>query len=224
MPVRRDRHGRVVEEDTRVTERTNRDDTPADDRETGHPDERADDEQTTRLTERYRSREVGDTGTPSHYDEPTRLIRRPDRESQDETTVLHRPRRKQRVDVPEPESMADPVTGWLVVTQGPGKGQAVQLGLGRNEVGRSADANVRLDFGDQQISRAAHAFIAYDDETRTWYIQQGVGRNLVRLDDRPVLAPTPLPARSRIRIGATHLVFVPLCGDDFDWEDVRVTE
>lgn len=116
--------------------------------------------------------------------------------------------------------MADPVTGWLVVTSGPGKGRSLQLGLGRNEVGRASTAKVCLDFGDIEISRNAHAYVTYDDERRDWYVHQGGGRNLVRLDGRPVLDATALPARSEIRVGATTLLFVPLCGERFDWDDM----
>ena len=44
--------------------------------------------------------------------------------------------------------------------------------------------------------------------------------NLTYLDDEPVLAPTPLEALRHIVLGATTLRFVPLCGPDFDWQDL----
>lgn len=161
----------------------------------------------------------------SHYDEPTQLVRRRKGGSpvDDETTTL-RSRRTQEADRAPQDEADDPVTGWLVVVAGPGKGRSLTLGAGRNEVGRGASANVKLDFGDQEVSRNAHAYITYDDEARLWYIQQGGGRNLVRLAGRPVLEPMPLQARAEIRIGRTHLVFVPYCGEDFDWEDLGKQE
>ena len=159
---------------------------------------------------------------PRDYDEPTRFVSRPSRTSpiQDDATVLRRPGRGSGGEIVEPSGMADPVTGWLVVTSGPGKGRALPLGLGRNEVGRAATAKVCLDFGDTEISRDAHAYVTYDDEARDWYVHQGGGRNLVRLNGRPVLDATTLSARSEIRVGATSLLFVPLCGEHFDWDDM----
>ena len=214
MPAHRDRDGAVVDDHTQVTQRGEGQAAP------GQPSHNPDD-----------SVPVGSRGKaadttqgppePSHYDEPTRLYQRRQGNSHhdDVATILQRPG-GQANQARDTESMADPVTGWLVVTKGPGKGHTLPLGLGRNEVGRAATAKVVLDFGDGQVSRNAHAYVTYDDEARDWYIQQGGGRNLVRLDDRPVLEPTSLPARSVIRIGATHLLFIPLCGKDFDWEDV----
>lgn len=159
---------------------------------------------------------------PSHYDEPTRLVSRATRHApaQDDATVLRRPKRERSDGTGDTAGMADPVTGWLVVVGGPGKGRSLQLGLGRNEVGRAATAKVRLDFGDKEISRDAHAFVTYDDEARGWYVHQGGGRNLVRLNGQPVLEAAALPPRSEIRIGATTLLFVPLCGEHFDWDDM----
>ena len=217
MPTHRDKHGAVVDEDTEVTRRGrtggSSGDVPHDPRfaESSHaPAGSARDD-------------AGDPGA-SHYDEPTRLVRRTQRGSapDDDATILRRPSRHGRRDADAEPEMGDPVTGWLVVTAGPGRGRSLRLGLGRNEIGRAASASVRLDFGDQQVSRTGHAYVSYDNETRLWYIQQGGGRNLVRLDDRPVLAPTLLQARSVIRIGGTRLLFVPLCGKDFDWEDIGI--
>ena len=166
-----------------------------------------------------------DPEAPSRYDEPTQVVRRRKGDStvDDEETIL-RSRRTQEADRAPQDEADDPVTGWLVVVAGPGKGRSLTLGAGRNEIGRGASANVKLDFGDREVSRSAHAYITYDDEARLWYIQQGGGRNLVRLAGRPVLEQMPLQAHAEIRIGRTHLVFVPFCGEDFDWEDLGKQE
>lgn len=124
----------------------------------------------------------------------------------------------------EPEAadpMADPVTGWLVVTAGPGKGRVCRLGSGVNSLGRGEGARVRIDFGDDGISREGHAVLTYDPRGRKYYLQHGGGVNLTYLGDEPVLAPTPLAPMQDISIGATTLRFVPLCGPDFDWQDLE---
>ena len=114
---------------------------------------------------------------------------------------------------------ADPVVGWLVVTDGPGKGAAVRLGNGQNSIGRGEGSRARLDFGDRRISRNDHALLTYDPRSNRFFIQQGRGVNLAYLDGEPVLAPAPLPNGSRITLGETTLRFVALCGDEFTWQD-----
>ncbi len=115
------------------------------------------------------------------------------------------------------DGMADPVVGWLVVIDGPGKGCAVRLGNGQNSIGRGEGSRARLDFGDNLISRNDHAMLTYDPRGNRFFIQQGSGVNLAYLDGQPVLAPTPLPNGSRIVLGATTLRFVALCGGEFTW-------
>lgn len=116
--------------------------------------------------------------------------------------------------------MADPTVGWLVVVNGPGTGQVLRLGYGSNSIGRGASDRVRLDFGDQKISRNEHSIITYDPRSRKFYIQHGRGNNLTYLEEKPVLVPTELTERSRLSIGETQLLFIPLCGEGFDWQDV----
>jgi len=114
---------------------------------------------------------------------------------------------------------ADPVAGWLVVVKGPGRGGFRPIFVGMNSVGRDGSQRISLSFGDDMISREEHAFIAYDEESRRFYLQHGGKANLVRLGGRPVLAPTELEPYDLIRIGKTTLRFIPLCGPDFAWSD-----
>ena len=119
------------------------------------------------------------------------------------------------------DPMADPVTGWLVVVDGPGKGQVCPLGYGSNSLGRGEDARVRLEFGDDHISRGEHATVTYDPRGRKFYLQHGGGKNLTYLDDDPVLSPTTLNPRQAFTIGETTLQFIPFCGPEFDWQDTE---
>ena len=112
---------------------------------------------------------------------------------------------------------AEPVAGWVVVVKGPGRGGFRPVYVGMNAVGRAPSQRIPLDFGDEGISREEHAFITYDDEARTFYLQHGGKANLVRLGGKPVLQPTELKPGDTFRIGSTTLRFVPVCGPDFDW-------
>lgn len=118
---------------------------------------------------------------------------------------------------PATDFAAEPVVGWLVVVEGPGKGQSVKLGYGMNSIGRGAEERVSLDFGDEEISRHGHAMLTYDSKGRKFYIQHGGGTNLTYLGESPVLQPHEIKGREIIGIGKTQLCFIPLCGPDFEW-------
>lgn len=117
------------------------------------------------------------------------------------------------------DAMDDPPVGWLVVVQGPGQGQVVTLGNGVNTIGRAPSERVCLDFSDTLISRQRHALITYDPKGKKFYVQQGDGTNLTYIGDTPVLTPTELEEFSKIQMGETVLLFVPLCGERFDWAE-----
>lgn len=107
--------------------------------------------------------------------------------------------------------------GWIVVTDGPGRGACFTLHVGVSQIGRGEDQAVRLDFGDTSISRNNHAAVAYDDEQAKFYLGHGGKSNLVRLNGRPVLSTEEMSDGDEIRIGETTLKFVALCGDGFSW-------
>ncbi|MFK7745175.1 MAG: FHA domain-containing protein [Roseobacter sp.] len=116
-----------------------------------------------------------------------------------------------------PERNKFPV-GWLVVVEGPGVGHSFSIFAGASMLGRGEDQGIRLDFGDNAISRNNHAAIAYDDEENKFYIGHGGKSNIIRRNARPVLSTEELHHADLIRIGETTLRFVALCGSDFQWD------
>ena len=139
----------------------------------------------------------------------------------DERTRIYRPGAKkgQTGQSEAASAMDDPPVGWLVVIQGPGQGNALTIGNGMNAIGRDHDERICVDFEDELISRHSHAVITYDPRGKKFYIQHGGGKNLTYVGDAPVLSPTELEEFSKILIGETLLLFVPLCGERFDWEE-----
>lgn len=115
----------------------------------------------------------------------------------------------------------EPVTGWLVVVKGPGRGRFAPVGLGRNTVGRAPTERVVLDFGDTTISRESHMIISYDHKGRQFYLQPGEGQNLTYLNDSPVLSTEVLQNGALITLGDTEVQFVAFCGEAFDWSDAE---
>lgn len=121
----------------------------------------------------------------------------------------------------ESDAMQDPVVGWVVIIKGAGKGNALKLGYGMNSIGKNDTERVMLNFGDEHISRTAHATITYDPKGRKFYVSHGGGKNLTYLNEQPVLMPIQLLGGEEITLGETTLKFIPLCGDYFDWNDIN---
>lgn len=114
-------------------------------------------------------------------------------------------------------TISDPVVGWLAIVEGPGRGASLNVGYGNNRIGRAPTENISLDFGDEEISRENHATITFDGRHRRFYILPGQGRNLVYVNEQPVMSPLELTGGEEILLGQTKLRFVPFCGKSFDW-------
>ena len=116
-----------------------------------------------------------------------------------------------------------PVVGWLVIVEGAGKGISKPLYHGVNTIGRAEDQTISLKFEadhDDEIARDGHAKLTYDPKGKTFYIQHGEASNLTYLNDAPLLEPKPLQSHDQITIGKTRLLFIPLCNDKFDWDNL----
>jgi hypothetical protein len=114
-----------------------------------------------------------------------------------------------------------PVTGWLVVLDGPGRGRGVELGFGLNTIGASPDNRVQIDFGDPGISRDEHFSIAYDAMNRKFHLIRGRGRNLVYVEGEPLTDSRELMPNTDIKVGDTMLRFIALCGEAWAWPDLE---
>jgi len=113
----------------------------------------------------------------------------------------------------------DPVVGWLICIKGPNRGRDYRLHSGTNFIGRSKEMDVCIEH-DQTISKRNAASISYDDRSKTFFIQKGEVRNLLYLNGKPVRSDADIVIYDRIEIGSTELIFVPLCGDNFNWQDI----
>lgn len=110
-----------------------------------------------------------------------------------------------------------PVTGWLVCTEGADKGKDFRLHPERNFIGRSSDMDVQLS--DESVSREKHAIISYNPLAKTFKLIPGESRALVYCNGEEVDMPKLLDAKDVIQLGKTKLLFIPLCGTSFDWEN-----
>jgi hypothetical protein len=111
----------------------------------------------------------------------------------------------------------DPVVGWLVCTAGPDRGRDYRLHSERNFIGRSEKMDVCIR-GDDAISRENHTVVSFNPRTNAFKLQPGEGRGLVYLNGEDLDVPRPLKPYDVIELGETRLVFIPFCGEKFQWE------
>lgn len=109
-----------------------------------------------------------------------------------------------------------PVTGWLVCVEGAEKGKDFRLHSDYNYIGRNRSNDVCLA-GDPTVSRERHAIVVYDNRGKLFFFAPANGSSLVRQNGRPVLSTVELKAGDRLEIGEGIYLFVPLCGDSFEW-------
>ncbi len=111
----------------------------------------------------------------------------------------------------------DPVVGWLVCIKGPDRGRDYRIRTEKNSIGRSETMDICIS-GDDSISRNDHAFLVYDPKKKTFRIQSGLSRGLIYLNEEEVISSETLKAYDRIEIGQSVFLFVPFCGEAFQWE------
>jgi hypothetical protein len=78
--------------------------------------------------------------------------------------------------------------------------------------------------GDDTVSRENHAFLVFEPRKRSFSIRPGDGRGLVYLNGDEVVHAADIKAHDRIELGETQLMFVPLCGESFNWDQEKQEE
>ena len=117
----------------------------------------------------------------------------------------------------------DPVAGWLVSISGPEKGLDYRITAERNFIGRAESMDIRI-INDEAISRENHASVSYSPKNHTFRLYPGDSKGLVYLNNEEVLTPELLKPFDVIELGATRLMFVPLCGDKFQWDKLEAVK
>lgn len=113
----------------------------------------------------------------------------------------------------------EPVVGWLVCVEGEMLGKAYELKNGKNFIGRASNMDVVLA-GDPNVSRERHAVVVYEPKGRVFIAQPGESRELFYMNDQVVLMNAEMHARDVLSVGKTKLMFIPLCGPDFSWDEL----
>lgn len=117
---------------------------------------------------------------------------------------------------------SEPVVGWLVVVGGPGIGAYKPIFQGNNTIGRAQNQQIQINFGDETISAEEQAFIRYDADDKNFLLVPNLSKtNVVWVNDSKPTAAVELKHMDVIAMGRTSLVFVPFCGKEFDWGDLK---
>lgn len=111
----------------------------------------------------------------------------------------------------------NPMVGWLVIVEGPGKGNDLKIYNGFNTIGRGSGNRIVLNFGDMTVTENKHASLLYDHEENKFFVAHNEGKALTKVNGKLVAGLTELASYDRIKIGETIAMFVPLCGDNFTW-------
>ena len=112
----------------------------------------------------------------------------------------------------------DPAVGFLVCIAGPHRGADYKLVAGRNFIGRAAAMDVSLA-DDDTVSRESHALVTYDAKHNSFSLSPGQGRGITYCNEEQVEMVRPLNAYDVIEVGKSQLIFLPLCGEKFQWNE-----
>ncbi len=119
----------------------------------------------------------------------------------------------------EVHKVSTPCVGWLVALGGEHLGTDFRLKVGKNFIGRNPQMDVALT-EDKSVSRDRHAIVVYEPKAHLYLVQPGESSSLVYLNNKVVLTPMEMEAYDMITVGDVNLLFIPLCGERFNWGDV----
>ncbi|MBE5924161.1 MAG: FHA domain-containing protein [Lachnospiraceae bacterium] len=111
-----------------------------------------------------------------------------------------------------------PAVGLLLCVEGDNFGETYLLKAGKNFIGRSNTMDVVIS-EDNSVSREKHAIILYEPRKRMFLAQPGESSELYYVNGEVVLNVLELHEYDEISLGKTKLLFVPICGPQFSWED-----
>lgn len=108
--------------------------------------------------------------------------------------------------------------GWIVGLNGINRGKVFFCKAGRNHVGNRENMDIRLK-DERSVNQDIHAIIIYEPKNRQFFVQVGIGDELPYLNGERVFTHEELHAYDRITLGEAEFLFLPLCGESFDWNE-----
>lgn len=124
-----------------------------------------------------------------------------------------------KIPYPEPRTILEekelPVA-WLLGVRGFARGDSYHIHSGENKVGVPLGFN-GIHLMDQSVCARSHCSIFYDEKDHACYIWPVNG--MIYLNEKPVVSRQRVGRGDSIRIGAGTFVIIPLCGENFSWDN-----
>ena len=108
------------------------------------------------------------------------------------------------------------VVGWLVGLSGAARGESYPVRIGRNILGRDRHSDVVIN--DDQAS-SHHADLVFRPEERRFILMDHNSTNGTYVNDAEIEPRRDLATNDIIRIGSHRFLFMPLCKEDFFWDE-----
>lgn len=108
------------------------------------------------------------------------------------------------------------VVGWLVGLNGPSRGEAYPVRMGRNVIGRDRRSDIVIN--DDQAS-SHHADLVFRPEERRFILMDHNSTNGTYVNELEIEPRRDLVEKDIVRIGGHRFLFSPLCHDGFHWDD-----
>lgn len=113
--------------------------------------------------------------------------------------------------------MTEPVAGWLVCVKGRYLGQSFVIKAGKSVLGRNADSDICVE--ESTVSHE-QALIMFEPRAQQFYLKVMEKAAFMYVNKEPILERIQLNAYDCIEIGEkTAFIFVPLCGESFNWKN-----
>ena len=110
------------------------------------------------------------------------------------------------------------VVGWMVGIKGSCRGVDFKLHEGKNYIGRDSHCEVNVD--DLKVSAGNVAQVVFDPRSKHFYSSDCDGTATICYQNgEPLLGRSELKVYDRIELGDSMLLFIPLCGEAFTWDE-----
>ena len=108
------------------------------------------------------------------------------------------------------------VVAWLVGLNGSSRGESYSVRMGRNVLGRDRRSDIVVN--DDQAS-SHHADLVFRPEERRFILMDHNSTNGTYVNDAEIEPRRDLALNDVIRIGSHRFLFMPLCKEDFFWDE-----
>ena len=111
------------------------------------------------------------------------------------------------------------VVGWLVGLNGTARGESYPVRIGRNILGRDRRSDIVVN--DDQAS-SHHADLVFRPEERRFILMDHNSTNGTYVNESEIEPRRDLATQDVVRIGSHRFLFMPLCKEDFFWDEEGV--